>query len=133
MAKQISRRDFLKISVVGAGALILRTNIKTVLAQDEWPLHQQLGRVCSGKVNIYSRPTSQSNVVGVLYEDNILVWLREVVGEAPGWSLSRRWVETPHGFVYAPRIQPVRNEPNQPRSEERRVGKECRSRWSPYH
>ena len=23
--------------------------------------------------------------------------------------------------------------PPQPRSEERRVGKECRSRWSPYH
>ena len=23
--------------------------------------------------------------------------------------------------------------PNLPRSEERRVGKECRSRWSPYH
>ena len=23
--------------------------------------------------------------------------------------------------------------PSQPRSEERRVGKECRSRWSPYH
>ena len=22
---------------------------------------------------------------------------------------------------------------NNPRSEERRVGKECRSRWSPYH
>ena len=22
---------------------------------------------------------------------------------------------------------------NSPRSEERRVGKECRSRWSPYH
>ena len=24
-------------------------------------------------------------------------------------------------------------EGNEPRSEERRVGKECRSRWSPYH
>ena len=24
-------------------------------------------------------------------------------------------------------------EPNTSRSEERRVGKECRSRWSPYH
>jgi len=24
-------------------------------------------------------------------------------------------------------------EPPPPRSEERRVGKECRSRWSPYH
>src|SRR2546425_8193352 len=23
--------------------------------------------------------------------------------------------------------------PDEPRSEERRVGKECRSRWSPYH
>ena len=30
----------------------------------------------------------------------------------------------------------IRNDPRQklmPRSEERRVGKECRSRWSPYH
>src|SRR5256885_2101933 len=26
-----------------------------------------------------------------------------------------------------------RNSDNRPRSEERRVGKECRSRWSPYH
>src|SRR3989475_2153912 len=25
------------------------------------------------------------------------------------------------------------SQPNTPRSEERRVGKECRSRWSPYH
>src|SRR5260221_869486 len=25
------------------------------------------------------------------------------------------------------------SEQDQPRSEERRVGKECRSRWSPYH
>ena len=28
---------------------------------------------------------------------------------------------------------PVWNELNTARSEERRVGKECRSRWSPYH
>ena len=27
----------------------------------------------------------------------------------------------------------ARNLPPMPRSEERRVGKECRSRWSPYH
>jgi len=26
-----------------------------------------------------------------------------------------------------------RQDDNRPRSEERRVGKECRSRWSPYH
>ena len=33
-------------------------------------------------------------------------------------GLRRRWRETPVGMA---------------RSEERRVGKECRSRWSPYH
>ena len=27
----------------------------------------------------------------------------------------------------------VQNPANKERSEERRVGKECRSRWSPYH
>ena len=27
----------------------------------------------------------------------------------------------------------IRNERGRGRSEERRVGKECRSRWSPYH
>ena len=27
----------------------------------------------------------------------------------------------------------LNNGPDKPRSEERRVGKECRSRWSPYH
>ena len=27
----------------------------------------------------------------------------------------------------------VKNEKEKHRSEERRVGKECRSRWSPYH
>ena len=31
-----------------------------------------------------------------------------------------------------PRIRLINNEQNL-RSEERRVGKECRSRWSPYH
>ena len=29
--------------------------------------------------------------------------------------------------------QEKENEPQDHRSEERRVGKECRSRWSPYH
>src|SRR5258708_34076656 len=35
-------------------------------------------------------------------------------------------------FVGRPDVFPVRWD-NQKRSEERRVGKECRSRWSPYH
>src|SRR5713226_9173390 len=31
------------------------------------------------------------------------------------------------------RLAQIENEPSEDRSEERRVGKECRSRWSPYH
>jgi len=30
-------------------------------------------------------------------------------------------------------FQKIRDPDDHPRSEERRVGKECRSRWSPYH
>src|SRR2546430_11372833 len=30
-------------------------------------------------------------------------------------------------------LEPVEQRPRNARSEERRVGKECRSRWSPYH
>src|SRR5260370_42452176 len=34
---------------------------------------------------------------------------------------------------YAPSTRDLVHQPHQIRSEERRVGKECRSRWSPYH
>src|SRR3712207_9129710 len=35
--------------------------------------------------------------------------------------------------LVGPRPLPVRDFQRMERSEERRVGKECRSRWSPYH
>src|SRR2546425_7139793 len=39
-----------------------------------------------------------------------------------------------HGCVWLPtRVSLAQAEPIEERSEERRVGKECRSRWSPYH
>ena len=37
-----------------------------------------------------------------------------------------------NGMVYTSGVIPVVPETGE-RSEERRVGKECRSRWSPYH
>src|SRR3712207_7091409 len=40
----------------------------------------------------------------------------------------------PHiSLVLCPRPAVQHPRKNDPRSEERRVGKECRSRWSPYH
>ena len=45
-------------------------------------------------------------------------------------------IETPHSLVSvidASKIKPLHHVCKNIRSEERRVGKECRSRWSPYH
>lgn len=79
-----------------------------------WAGAERLGRVCVGKISVWSQPSINSQVIRDIYEDEIIIWLREVVGEAPGLSLNCRWVETPEGYVYAPRIQPVRNELNIP-------------------
>ena len=40
----------------------------------------------------------------------------------------------PESTAYNPKSnEPRADKPETHRSEERRVGKECRSRWSPYH
>src|SRR3989449_8448429 len=49
---------------------------------------------------------------------------------AAGRVSSPRRAPRPRGRSPPP---PAPGEPRAPRSEERRVGKECRSRWSPYH
>ncbi len=46
--------------------------------------------------------------------DGVVAWLREVVGDAPTGWVSRRWVETPEGYLYSPNVQPVLNRPNTP-------------------
>ena len=50
------------------------------------------------------------------------VVIDRVIGRAAALLLIRSKVKYIHGFILS-----------EPRSEERRVGKECRSRWSPYH
>jgi lipoprotein-anchoring transpeptidase ErfK/SrfK len=110
-----SRREFLKLSVLGAGVLAFRPWEKWKFQLEEWPEAEKLGRNCTGgMINMRTRPTVNSDVVKPLYEDAVIVWLREVIGEAPSGLLSRRWVETPEGYVYAPNIQPVYYQPNTP-------------------
>ena len=48
-------------------------------------------------------------------------------------NLNVRWMGKQSIFRCAAGIYPERLEIGSVRSEERRVGKECRSRWSPYH
>lgn len=112
MSVRISRRDFLKYSLVGLGSMAFRPWLSWSGLQAEWPDAERLGRICVGKVDIRTRPSVDAPTVSTLYEDAVVVWLREVVGEIPGGRQSARWVETPDGYIYAPSVQPVRNEPN---------------------
>ena len=107
----ISRRDFLKLVALGTGALAFRPFSRFALT--EFPQADKLGRNAVGKMDLYARPDASSQIVGALYEDNIVPWIREVVGSMPG-RINQRFVETPNGFVWGGYIQPVWNKPNIP-------------------
>lgn len=109
-----SRRDFLKFSLLGLGSLAATPWRYWAQVQAQFPDAEKLGRVTIGKVDIRSKPYVNSPVTKTIYDDAIVVWLREVVGEAPGGYGSARWVETPDGYIYASRLQPVFNRLNDP-------------------
>lgn len=108
---QINRRDFLKLAALGAGSLALRQFAK--LPAPEFPQADKLGRITVGKQDVYSRPDVNSSIVGALYQDNVVPWLREVTGSNPG-RINQRFVETPYGFVWGGYLQPAWNQPNKP-------------------
>ena len=107
----ISRREFLKLAALGASTLALRPFAK--LALPEFPQADRLGRVTVGKMDIFATPDGTSPPIGALYEDNIVPWIRELVGSMPG-RINQRFVETPNGFLWGGQVQPVQNMPNAP-------------------
>ncbi len=82
----------------------------------EFPAAERLGRITVGKVDLKIRPDIDSNTVGVLYQDAVIPWINETVGSNP-FRINQRWIETPDGFVWAPEVQPVKNQPNLPIDE----------------
>jgi len=113
--KRYTRREFIKGAIFGAGMLAVQPWLKWTQQAAEWPDAERLGRNCTGGwINLRTRPHPEAPIVEKLYEDSVVVWLREVIGEAPGGVFSKRWVETPNGYLYAPSVQPVWNRPNQP-------------------
>lgn len=109
MVMNTNRRQFLRLSVLALGSLAFTPWKYWAEVQAQFPDAEKLGRVTQGKVDIRTRPYVNSPITKSIYDDAVVPWLREVVGEAPGGYGSSRWVETPDGYIYAPRLQPVKN------------------------
>ncbi len=115
LTENLTRRNFLKTSLLGAGVFVLRPWLKWSHMQTDWPDAERLGRNCTGGwINLRARPSSSAEILEKLYEDTVVVWLREVIGDYDPNLLGQRWVETPNGYIYAPSVQPVENRPNTP-------------------
>jgi hypothetical protein len=109
-SKRISRRDTFKLTALGVGALATRR-----YTFQDFPVGERLGRVCVGRADIKVRPDGNSQTLEVLYDDAVVPWLSETVGEPYNiYASNLRWVETPRGFIWAPHLQPVRNQINPP-------------------
>ena len=111
----VSRRDFLKLSALSLSGLAARP-WQRLFYLPEFPQSERLGRVTAGKLEIKASADADSQTVGVLYEDAVVIWLREVIGKNL-YRTNQRWVETPEGYIWAPYLQPVEDRPNQPVQE----------------
>jgi lipoprotein-anchoring transpeptidase ErfK/SrfK len=110
----LSRREFLKLAALSLGGLSF-TYYRNGLALPEFPKAERLGRVAVGMVELKMRPDPESPNLGVLYEDAVIPWLKEIAGARTAAVFNnQRWVETPDGYIYGPYLQPVYNRPNQP-------------------
>jgi lipoprotein-anchoring transpeptidase ErfK/SrfK len=111
--QHFTRRDFLKLGAASMAGLGLRP-LNGLYNLPVFPEYERLGRVTQGFLEVKSRPDPDSETVRILYEDTVVPWLGEVIGDKTTWSYSnQRWVETLDGYLYSPHLQPVKNIPNQ--------------------
>lgn len=112
--RNLSRREFLKLAAAGLSGLYLKPWMLPQSLPD-FPQADRLGRVAGGLVELKAQPDPDSQTLGVLYEDAVVPWIREITGAKPAYIFNnQRWVETPEGYIYGPYLQPVYNRPNQP-------------------
>ncbi len=112
--KNITRRDFIKLGLAGMGAAVIRPYRNADAYLPEFPDGVRLGRTFY-TVDIKSKPDPESNTIKTVYDDNILVLNREIIGRpVTAYWKNRTWFETPEGFIPSISVQPVRNIQNQP-------------------
>ena len=109
-----SRRRFLILSGWGLSAALVPPSWRDWLVSSpaEWPSGVKLGRMTEGRIRVYTRPNPKGREVKYLYRDDVVVLIREIVGEG-FYPHNHVWFETPDGYAYSSWIQPVRYAPSE--------------------
>ncbi|MBN2046785.1 MAG: L,D-transpeptidase [Anaerolineaceae bacterium] len=106
--KRISRREFLKIGLVGLAGLAFAPFTND---GDEY-LDNDLARVATTSVSVYSRPSDTSRIVHQRFRDEILHVYEDVISEdGPGYN--PLWHRVWGGYVHSAHIQKVKVKFNQ--------------------
>lgn len=127
LRRNLTRRDFLKLSGLSIGAMAFRPvlfkrldTLKMPKRLAEFPDSEVIGRVTDPGIFLRSTPSNEAGmdtVIQSLEADTLLEWNQEVVGRVIGGLSNQKYVETPLGYVYGSVIQPTRNIPNTPITE----------------
>jgi lipoprotein-anchoring transpeptidase ErfK/SrfK len=113
-SERLTRRDVIKLGTASLGGIALTPWLRRG-AQTDFPDGTTLGRVCVGKVAVKSLPSGESSTITNLYEDTVVQWFHERVGDPYSiYAPNLRWVETDLGYIWSPHLQPVSNRPSQP-------------------
>lgn len=105
--RRITRRDFLKLAGLGLGALAFHDADDVALAG------RSLGRVTEDGVRVLTRPHPDGVTVRQVNRDEVLITLREVVGEGLR-PHNHVYFETNEGYVWSAQLQPVEFRLNPP-------------------
>jgi lipoprotein-anchoring transpeptidase ErfK/SrfK len=119
--QRYSRRTFLKQTLLGLGAVALgprNFELPSAAPFVDFPSSEKLGRVVGGKIEVKASPSPDAKAVKVLFDDAVVAWEKEVIGEPfLARGKNRKWVETPDGYIYSPDLQLCLNKVNEPVKE----------------
>ncbi|HOF25599.1 MAG TPA: twin-arginine translocation signal domain-containing protein, partial [Anaerolineaceae bacterium] len=84
--QKVSRRDFLKLSGIVLGGLLLprpKRSLANLFSQAEFPQGVNLGRICAGQEGAWFHLKTEPNVNApdgkIVWRDDVVIWKREVV------------------------------------------------------
>lgn len=103
MAKQYSRRDFLKLVGLGMGSLAFRPFFNSEESLDGG----EIARIAIRSVSVYSQPWDKSKILYQRYRDELVNIYYEVISEhGPGYNPV--WYRVWGGYIHSAHLQRVK-------------------------